>query len=238
MIIRRSFAALAVLGSALALPFGGSLRLHSGTASAAPASALAPDKGRFRILVGGQEAGQEDFEISSSGGNWTVRGTSSLRGAPGVTHVNGNLQLHADGTPARYEWSTDGEKKASATVTFKDANASIELHVGSALPYTQQFTFNSPAIVVLDNNLYHQYVVLARLYDWSKRGVQNFSVLVPQEMTPGSVTVESLGKQDSKGKQLEELRVRSEDLELDLFLDGQRLMRIVAPGNGAEIVRE
>jgi hypothetical protein len=234
---RRFAMLIAVFGLTLAPPFQNSLRLFRAV-SAAPPAALSPDKGRFRILVGGQEAGQEDFEISQSGGGWAVRGTSTLRGAQGATHVNGNLQLRKDGTPAHYEWSTDGEKKASASVTFKDASASIELRLGSALPYTQQFTFASPVVVILDNNLYHQYVVLARLYDWSKRGAQNFSVLVPQEMTPGTVTVESLGEQDSKGKHLEELRVRSEDLELDLFLDGQRLMRIAAPDSGAEIVRE
>jgi hypothetical protein len=94
-------------------------------------------------------------------------------------------------------------------------------------------------VVVLDNNLYHQYVVLAHLYDWNKKGSQSFAVLVPQEMTPGNVTVDSLGKQDvGGGIKLEELRVKTEDLELDLYLDGQKLVRIVAPSSNAEIVRE
>ncbi len=96
-----------------------------------------------------------------------------------------------------------------------------------------------PQIAVLDNNLYYQYAVLARLYDRDKKGAQTFSVLVPQEMTPGSVTVESLGKQDvGSGKKLEELRVKTEDLEIDLFLDGERLVRIVAPSANAEILRD
>ena len=56
-------------------------------------------------------------------------------------------------------------------------------------------------------------------------------------MTPGSVTVESLGQKDVSGKKLEELQVKTEDLELDLYLDGQRLVRIVAPSANAEIVR-
>jgi len=203
-----------------------------------PASVFSADKGIFRILVNGQEAGQEEFQISPSGANWVIRGTSTLKASHGVTHVNGTLELHADGTPARYEWSTDGQKKASSTVTFNGTKVSVELRVGNnATPYTQQFTFNSPSVVVLDNNLYDQYAVLARLYDWNKQGVQTFSVLVPQEMTPGNITVESLGKQNSGGKQLDELRVKTEDLELDLYLDGGRLMRVVAPDSGAEIIR-
>lgn len=232
---RRTLAVVAT--AALAMPLALAI-LAGSRVSAAPAASLAPDKGKFKILVNGQEAGQEEFEISQDGGGWIVRGNSTLHGGSVVTHVNGTLQLRADGTPSRYEWSTEGEKKASATINFKDASAAVELRVANAAPFTQQFTFPSPAVVVLDNNLYHQYAVLARLYDWGKKGVQSFAVLVPQEMTPGNVTVESLGKQDSKGKQLDELRVRTEDLELDLFLDGQRLMRIAAPASGAEIVRQ
>jgi hypothetical protein len=235
--IGRRAACLASLALALLLPTGARLR-SPGTASAAPASPLAADKGKFKILVNGQEVGQEEFEISQSGGLWSIRGTSTLRGGKVPTRVSGNLQLHPDGVPVHYDWSTDGEKKASAVISFNNATASVELHSGTAAPYTQQFTFASPMVVVLDNNLYHQYAVLARLYDWSKKGVQSFAVIVPQEMTPGNVTVESLGKQDSGGKQLDELRVRTEDLELDLFLDGQRLMRIAAPASDAEIIRQ
>jgi hypothetical protein len=57
-------------------------------------------------------------------------------------------------------------------------------------------------------------------------------------MTPGSVTVESLGQQNVEGKKLDELRVKTEDLELDVYLEGQRLVRIEAPNANAQIVRE
>ncbi len=123
-------------------------------------------------------------------------------------------------------------------IVFNGVVASIELHVEGARPYTQQFTFSSPHIVVLDNNLYHQYAILFRLYDWDKKGVQSFSVLVPQEITPGSITVESVGKQDVGGASLEELRVKTEDNEIDAFFDGPKLMRLLAPSANAEIIRE
>jgi len=206
-------------------------------ASPAPAT-LAADKGRLRIMVGGAQVGKEDFEIAQNGANWVARGTSELKGPDGVTHVTGTLELHADGTPAHYDWSTQGAKKASASIGFNGPTATINLVVDGSKPFTQQFTFNGVLIAILDNNLYHQYAVLARLYDWNKKGAQTFSVLVPQAMTPGSVTVESLGPQDAGGKKLEELRVKTEDLELDLYLENQRLVRIDAPSANAEIVRE
>jgi len=228
---------LGTLVAALLLCVAG-VSIAARSASPKPASAFVAEKGKFRILVSGQEVGKEEFEISPSGGDWIAHGTSELQTAQGPAKVSGTLELHADGTPVKYDWSTQGAKKASANIAFNGPTATIELHVDGARPFTQQFTFNSPQVVVLDNNLYHQYAVLARLYDWNKKGAQTFSVLVPQEETPGTLTAESLGKQDVDGKKLEELQVKTEDLELDLYLDGDRLMRIVAPAANAEILRD
>lgn len=206
---------------------------------ASPAAArFVPDKGKFRIMVGGQQVGKEEFEIAQNGANWVARGASELKTPEGATRVTGTLELHADGTPAHYEWSTQGPKKASASIGFNGNTAVIDLRVDGSQPFAQQFTFSSQPIAILDNNLYHQYGVLAGLYDWNKKGAQTFSVLVPQEMTPGSVTVDSLGQKDIDGKKLDELRVKSEDLELDLYLENQRLMRVDAPNANAEIIRE
>jgi hypothetical protein len=203
-----------------------------------PGGVFAQDKGTFRILVNGQQVGKEEFEISSRGGDWVVHDTSEIQGAGGTSRVTGTLELHADGTPAHYEWSSQGEKKASATIGFEGSTATIDLHVEGAKPYKQQFTFNSPQVVILDNNLYYQYAVLARLYNWNRKGAQTFTVLVPQELTPGSITVESAGTHDAGGKKLDELAVKSPDLEVDLFLDGQRLVRILSPSTNAEILRD
>jgi len=214
----------------------------AGAVGSSPATKTPPvfaaDKGKLRILVNGQQVGKEDFEISPSHGNWIARGSSEVQAEDRVTHISGTLELRADGTPVRYQWATQGAKKASATIEFSGTTASIELRLEGAQPFTQQFSFSSPRVVILDDNLYHQYALLARLYDSETKGAQAFSVLVPQEMTPGTVTVESLGSQSFGGKKVEELRVLTEDLELDLFLDGKRLVRIVAPASNAEIVRE
>lgn len=207
------------------------------TATSASTSFVA-EKGKFRIMVNGQELGKEEFEITPTGGGWAAHGTSQLQTASGAMEITGTLQLQADGTPVRYEWSTQGAKKAGASVAFSGPVATIELHIEGSRPFTQQFTFNTPLIVVLDNNLYYQYAVLAHLYDRAKGGEQTFSVLVPQALTPGSVTVNSLGEQDVNGKKMEELQVKTSDLEVDLYLDGDRLMRIVAPSSNAEIIRE
>ena len=213
-------------------------RRQAQAASAGSASAFVADKGKFRIMVNGQKVGKEEFEIGPSGNDWVAHGTSEIQTPQGSSRVNGTLNLKPDGMPVRYEWATEGAQKASSVIVFNGVEANVELHVEGARPYTQQFTFNSPRIVVLDNNLYHQYAVLFRLYDWDKKGVQSLSVLVPQEITPGSITVESLGKQGIGGGSLEELRVKTEDNEIDAFFDGPKLMRLLAPSANAEIIRE
>jgi hypothetical protein len=232
LVFLASFALLAATAEALFLkPVGVS-------AAAAKLAPLAADRGKFRIMVNGQAVGKEEFEIGPSGNDWSAHANSEIQTPQGIMKVNGTLTLHQDGTPIHYDWSTQGVKKASSTIAFSGTSASVELHIEGARPFSQDFTFNTPLVSVLDNNLYHQYELLARLYDRDAKGSQTFTVLVPQEMTPGSVTVDSLGKQDSGGKQLEELRVRTEDNEIDLYLDGQKLMRLVAPAANAEIVRE
>ena len=236
---KRILAACAFVAIPAILAAAVSMLAVAATGASKSLSLFMPDKGNFRILVNGQQMGKEEFDISQSGGDWVAKGTSEIQSADGVTHVTGTLQLHADGTPVSYEWSTQGAKKASATIGFSGPTATIELRLEGRRPFTQQFTFETPQIAVLDNNLYYQYAVLARLYDRDKKGVQTFAVLVPQELTPGSVTVESLGEQPSGGgKKLEELVVKTEDLEVDLYLDSGRLVRIVAPSTNAEIVRQ
>jgi hypothetical protein len=233
-------AALAICAAG-ASPFFGATRTHATCLPWAPdkkSAGLAADKGKFKILVNGQPSGKEEFEISSSGAKWVAKGNSEIQTPQGATKITGSLTTRADGSPESYDWSTQGAKKASAAIAFNADIATAELHMDGARPYTQQFTFNSPNVVILDDNMYHQYQILANLYDMDKKGAQTFAVLVPQELTPGNVTVEWLGKQDVDNKKMEELRVKTEDNEIDLYLDGSRLMRLVAPAANAEVIRD
>jgi hypothetical protein len=241
----RDFASNVTLTVALGIIVAALLAFHSVSEASVPPlrthaliTPLVADKGTFKILVSGQQIGKEEFSIAPNGGDWSAHGITDIQSPKGNTHVVGNLVAHLDGVPVHYDWSTVGAKKASATITFAGVTATVDLHLEGAKPFTQQFTFAAPLVVVLDDNLYHQYTFLARLYDWDKKGEQTFSVLVPQEMTPGTVTVDSMGEQVVNGQKVQELRVKTEDNEIDLFLDGPKLVRLVAPAANAEIIRE
>lgn len=201
---------------------------------------ITAQKGKFRDTVNGKEVGSEDFDISSSSGGWLAHANVTVRAAEGPeTHITSDLQLRNDGAPIHYEWTTvTGSKRAGASIDFANGTATVHVQVNGGKPFTQQFFFNAPVIAILDDNLYHQYAILADLYDWSKKGEQTFPVLIPQEMTPGTVRVEALGPENDNGKTFDRLRVRSQDLEIILYLEGNRLQRISVPSVNAEIVRE
>ena len=201
---------------------------------------FAQDKGKFTIKLGGQTVGHEEFEIAPSGGGWLAKGTAEIKPPEGAaSKVSGSLTLQGDGAPISYNWSSQAEKTNGAHVLFANGVASITLEMQGARPFQQDLTFNSPLIAVLDNNLYHQYAVLARIYDWSKRGVQTFPVIIPQELTPGTITVQSTGSASTDGKTYEGLKVTTTDLEILLLLDAShRLMRLEVPDAKVSVIRE
>ncbi len=206
----------------------------------AVAATLAPDKGKFRIALGGQVVVDEEFEILPFAGMWMARGSTTAHSPGGVEiKATGQLKLAADGTPVHYDWTAQTQKKGSGAVDFTNGTAKSAIDLGGKSPFLQDFTFPSPRIAILDNNLYYQYAVLAQLYDWKSGGKQEFPVLIPQDMTPGSVSVESLGLQQVESAKYQELRVSSTDLEILLYLDAnRRLMRVEVPSSKATIERE
>jgi hypothetical protein len=207
--------------------------------AAAPASVLVEERGKFRVLVDGKAAGSEEFDIRPSGGRWIVHGNAEVSsGEGGTAKVTGKLELAPDGAPLRYEWTASAPKKAGATIVFEGSVAKMELRLEGAAPYSQEFSFESPHVLILDNNMYDHYAILARLYDWERKEPKTYSVLIPQDLTPGTVLVEYGGAQVVEGQKFELLRVRSTDLEIQLYCDNGRLMRIEVPASKAVVIRE
>jgi len=217
---------------------------------------FAQDKGKLTIKLDGQTVGREDFEIAPSGAGWRAKGTADIKPSEGpASKISGTLTLQPDGAPISYEWTAQAEKTNGAHIIFTNGTAKITLEMQGARPCTaaeitdphrtqpcffeQDLSFDTPLIAVLDNNLYHQYAILARVYDWSKKGAQSFPVLIPQELTPGTITVESTGPASADGKFYEGLKVTTSDLEILLLLDSShRLMRLEVPAAKVSVIRE
>jgi hypothetical protein len=201
---------------------------------------FSPDKGKFRILLNGQDIGNEEFEISRSGDIWTARGSTNAHTPEGTDiKASGELKLSADGSPIRYVWSAEAKRKATGVVEFDNGTAKCSASLGAASPIMKDFKFATPHVAVLDNNLYHQYAVLAQIYDWNAGGKQTFPVVIPQDLTPGSISVESIGSQQVENTTYQTLRVNSTDLEILLYLDANRhLVRLEVPSSKVIIQRE
>jgi hypothetical protein len=202
-------------------------------------SVFASDKGKFTIQLNGKSVGQEEFELAPAGGGWLARSTTDITPPDSAAaRVSGSLTLQPDGAPISYEWTSQTEKTNGAHILFANGVAKITLQMQGARPFEQDMSFGSPLIAVLDNNLYYQYAVLARVYDWSKGGNQSLPVLVPQELTPGSITVEPAGSVNTGGKNYDGLRVATSDLEVLLYLDSNhRLMRLEVPSSKVAVIR-
>jgi len=211
----------------------------SATAPTGP-SVFSQDKGKFTIQLDGKSVGHEEFELAQDGGGWTAHSTTDI--APpeaGSARISGTLTMQPDGAPISYQWQSQADKTNGARILFANGVAKITLQMQGARPFEQDMSFGSPLIAVLDNNLYYQYAVLARIYDWSKGGAQTLPVIIPQELTPGSITVESAGSVTANGKSYDGLRVATSDLEVMLYLDkNHRLERLEVPAAKVSVVRD
>jgi len=64
-------------------------------------------------------------------------------------------------------------------------------------------------------------------------------VLIPQELTPGSVNVLSTGSATADGKTYQGLKVTTSDLEILLLLDNShRLIRLEVPEAKVSVIRD
>ncbi len=237
-ISRRNSSALLIL--LLFAVFAGALLTFAGQKKGPAGSVFIADKGKLKILLDGKSVGQEEFEIVPASAGWVAKGTThlSVEGSPAAT-VSGTLTLQPNGAPISYEWTSQSDKTNGAHVLFANGVAKMTIQMQGAHPFEQDLSFNSPLIIVLDNNLYYQYAALARIYDWSRGGAQTFPVLVPQELLPGTISVNGAGSLGVEGKSYEVLKVTTSDLEVILYLDpNHRLMRLEVPASKAAVLRE
>ena len=180
------------------------------------ASAMSDDKGKFVISVNGMPVGTEDFSISRAGSDWIAKGTTELHSGEETSKITGELRLNGSVQPLQYMCSTGSGKKVTSTTTFAGTSAHTILDLGEGKdPVRQDFTFASP-VVVLDDNLYYQYEILAHAYNWKAGGIQTFAVFIPQEQAPGTITAEAGAPATLDGTKYEQLTMRTPDLEVKI----------------------
>ncbi len=229
--MRRLLAALCLAAGALGL--------------AGPLGSAPPDsqKGQLRILVNGQAIGRERYHITRTATEIQARGEVELDLEGQAMRQTSTLLLGADLHPRSYEWKTETPKTAWVRIEFAGAVATVRYLPPGAKEDQQVFTFDTPRVALLDNNFFHQYLLLAELYDYQAGGAQTVKVFVPQAVQPGEVRLELRGVEtlevEGLPQPVRQLAITTEDNEILFWVtESGRFVRLRAPQSNVDVVPE
>jgi hypothetical protein len=191
------------------------------------------DQGRFKILFNGEQIGEEKFQILSEGTNFKALAETHLtveREKDKATFIiKAVLQFRKTFEPISYQVIQEsGTNRMRAQVNFKPGRS-------EALYETAQQ--KDPREIELRPD------VLAKRYDFTKGGVQEFSAFIPQQFLAGSISIADKGVEKvafgGKTLSLQHLFVDSGELQFSLWLnEGHELLKISVPKSNVDVERE
>lgn len=204
--------------------------------SVAPAQRPVIDEGTLLVSKDGSRAGRESFRIQAAenGRFLTATGQSVL----GDVRITPALSVDsATGTPVLYRVeSRAGSTAERLQATGRPGRLSAAFHRAggeSAKEYVL-----SGHVLVLDDDLYHQYALLP-LLGWTGR----VTVIVPRQGAQHAATVTDRGpasvRVDGQSVPARHLVLELPGGNHDIWVDsGGRLLRVSIPSRGVEAVRE
>jgi hypothetical protein len=147
--------------------------------------------------------------------------------------------LSADLSPRHYELRIDQPEKTWRRVDFSGAKATARYPLPDGKEDTQEFAFPDGHVTIL--GLYHDFLLLARRYDFAQGGPQTLRVFVPLGLQPGEATLELKGmdSQDVDGvlQPVREFAITTTDNRLQLWVtESGRFVRLAAPLEAIEIL--
>jgi hypothetical protein len=204
------------------------------------------EEGRFEIFVNGKQIGQEKFSIQCSPGsirsNSVVTFRNPDKGGQSV-RIESQLIMDDQYMPQTYRVQTDIDgQKGLVEGTFIPGQASFK-YLLKGTP-TKSGLLLDDYYVVLDTNIFHHFIFVGRLFDFSSSDqVQSLDVVIPQELDTGVLIIRDTGIQErlvrGKEKKLHHLKVDSGKVLIDLWVDDQRfLQKISLPGKNIEVIRK
>ena len=211
----------------------------------APASSL-NDQGVFQILLTGRRIGSEKFAIQSTTDQTSAKAETQFEiekeGKPVLIKTSSDLVLNSQLAPLTYSWSMKSSQASSLEADFRSKPARLRYRTVTGEADERDFSL-LPDIVVIDNNVFHHFELLAERYRLTPGGKQVFRAFVPQDALPGELSVAGKGKEAVKirgqSEELQHLVVTTDLAQIDLWLDGQRhLQRVLIGAAQLEAVRE
>ncbi|MBI4463101.1 MAG: hypothetical protein HY647_00205 [Acidobacteria bacterium] len=214
-----------------------------GGSPAAAEGNLANEKGVFSVFSGQSQIGTEKFQITQTSSGLEVEGEIQLEppGGPAISEST-VLRMNRELQPSFYERKQKSPRKGTLTAQFGPSETTLTVSADSG---TQDSIFYLPSnhLVVLDTNFFHHYSILLRQYEASQAEAQSFHVFIPQEALPGTVSLQSKGKEkQTVGKEVLDVnhfQVVSDELTIDIWATEEgAIQRISIPQAHLEIVRQ
>jgi hypothetical protein len=204
------------------------------------------DNGIFDIFLAGRAVGSETFKIHTSVGKVEAQAEIRLRieqqGKTVDVQSSSRLVLDPQLRPVTYAWNHKGLQSSGLEADFRGKRARVRyMTVNGA---TDERDFELPRdVLVLDDNVFHQYQLIAVRYQAMGGGKLTFPVFVPQEALPSLLTVEDMGNAtsttDGVTANLQHLRITTDVTHIDLWVDAQQhIERLFVAGVQLEAVRK
>jgi pimeloyl-ACP methyl ester carboxylesterase len=207
------------------------------------ASAQTTTANTFRVFLRGADTGIEEVTVMESPEGWTLRGSGKLR-AP--------LNLAVDYWEARYDptWKpleltvnlSENKNLWVVHTTFNGTTASSDI---SQNGQTQRRTHTVAAdAVVLPNLVFGAYEALAARLASARPGAQLQAFIAPQDAVPVTVsgatdeTIQVPGRTIAARRFTLHVGAGTASLDMDVWIDGSRLLRIDIPAQLLSIVRD
>ena len=216
--------------------------LAAAAASPAQSSEIAKvsETGVFAILSAQRRVGTEKFRIAFNSSGAEVTGELDLD-APSKVSETCSLKLDSNLRPVSYERVQKSPKKGSIAAEFGPQQSRLVSKTAEGTG--EELFYFHEQLVVLDTNFFHHYAILLRQYKAEQGGVQQFNVFVPQEATPGTISLELKGQENQTvgktARELNHFQAVTDQVQIDIWAapDGQ-IYRIAIPQANLEVVRQ
>jgi len=195
------------------------------------------------VFVRGVDAGIEEVTVFDSPEGWTLRGSGKFR-AP--------LNLAMDYWEARYDraWKpieltvnlTQNEKRWAVHTTFDGTTASSEISEDGQLQ--RRSSTVAADTIVLPNLVFGAYEALAARLASQKPGAELQMFIAPRDAVPVTVntvtdeTIQVPGRTIAARRWALRVGGGASKLEMDVWTDGSRLLRLDLPAQMVSVVRD
>ncbi len=235
-----------------------------------PITYSGPESGRFRIFFEGKEIGHEDFEISGSANRIKSSSRTQLTISredpaeppeyldeedyeelpppdrpppePVTFRIQSTLRFNDLFEPEDYEVVQEaGPNRMRAKVEFLPDRSRVS-YVSDEGVDRKRIELRKD-VTILDDNVFHHYLILSKRYDFCRSGIQEFSAFVPQQFLAGGVSLSEVGKEEVEIEDqphwLRRFLVDTGEFKVNFWLDSDlKLKKLAIPDSEVEVVRE